>query len=206
MVQKYFWRLRKLFPRSRKNSLWREILWKSRNIWKDRENFFIGQTIFFSGWEVFGRLRINFVDREISCRSRNFFVDREISCRSRNYLSIENFSINRQIGKRVPISVRRRSSPGRQVETDDVSLSELIGYQIYPHKWNFCTISISRGWSPKPCVAFSIFLLVALQSFCQVRLSKFYRYALRLETIAGDQILDRQKGFSIGKKVLDRQN
>ena len=109
MVQKYFWRLRKLFPRSRNNSLRREILWKSRNILKNRENFFIGQTIFFNGWEFFGRLRINFVDQEfffpienffvdweISCRSRNFFVDREISCRSRNFLLIEKLPVNRE--------------------------------------------------------------------------------------------------------------
>ena len=130
----------------------------------------------------------NFVDREISCQSRNFFVDREISSQSRNFFvdreisCRSSFSVNRQIGKRIPISVRGRSSSTRQDETDDVSLSELIGYQIYPHKWNFCTISILRGWSPKLCWAFPIFLLVALQSFCQVRLSIFYRYALRLET------------------------
>ena len=146
-----------------------------------RKLFHRSNNFFFYGWEVFGRLRINFVyrelfcrsriflsienffvDREISCRSRNYFVDREISCRAWIFLTVDNFFGNRQIGKRVPISVRRRSSPARQVETEDVSLSELIGYQIYPHKWNFCTVSISRGWSPKPCGAFSIFLLVAL--------------------------------------------
>ena len=152
-------------------------------------------------------MRINFVDREFFCPSRNFlliekffFVDREISCQSRNYLLIENFSVIQQIGKRIPISVRRRLSPVwnlKKVETDDVSLSELIGYQIYPLKWNFCTISILRGWSPKPCGAFSIFLLVALQSFCQVRLSKFYWYALRLETIAGDQFRKTEKPHTV---------
>ena len=85
-----FWQLRKLFPRSRNNSLWREILWESRNIWKDRENFFIGQTIFFNGWEFFGRLGINFVDREFFCRSR-IFCPLRIFCRSRIFLSIEKF-------------------------------------------------------------------------------------------------------------------
>ena len=180
-----------------------------------RKHFSSVKQFLFNGWEVFGRLRINFVDREFFYPSRIFLsiekfpVDREI------FLSIEKFPVDREITCQSRIfpsidkleSVFRypsEGSPGRQVETDDVSLSELIGYQIYPHKWNFCTISISRGRSPKPCGA--IFLLVALQSFCQVRLSKFYRYALRLETIAGDQILDRQKKFSIGKKVLDRQN
>ena len=154
-----------------------------------RKHFSSVKQFLFNGWEVFGRLRINFVDREFFYPSRIFLsiekfpVDREITCQSRIFPSIDKLE-----------SVFRypsEGSPGRQVETDDVSLSELIGYQIYPHEWNFCTISISRGRSPKPCGA--IFLLVALQSFCQVRLSKFYRYALRLETIAGDQILDRQK-------------
>ena len=32
---------------------------------------------FSTGWEFFGRLRINFVYRELFCRSRIFFVDRE---------------------------------------------------------------------------------------------------------------------------------
>ena len=192
MVQKYFWRLRKLFPRSRNNSLRREILWKSRNILKNRENFFIGQTIFFNGWEFFGRLRINFVDQEFFFPSRIFLsiekfpvdreiflsiekfpVDREISCWSRNYLSIENFSVNRQIGKRIPISVRRRSSPAQQVETDDVPLSELIGYQIYPHKWNFCTISILRGWSliDIPIGCFAIFLSSSVIKILPIRVT-----------------------------------
>lgn len=156
-----------------------------------RKHFSSVKQFLFNGWEVFGRLRINFVDREFFYPSRIFLsiekfpVDREITCQSRIFPSIDKLE-----------SVFRypsEGSPGRQVETDDVSLSELIGYQIYPHNWNFCTISISRGRSPKPCGA--IFLLVALQSFCQVRLSKFYRYALRLETIAGDQ-------FSIDKKIL----
>ena len=139
-----------------------------------RKLFHRSNNFFFNGWEVFGRLRINFVYRELFCRSRTFLSIENFFCRSRiSFVDREMFFerefswrsriffVDRQIGKRVPISVRRRSSPARQVETEDVSLSELIGYQIYPHKWNFCTVSISRGWSPKPCGAFSIFLLVA---------------------------------------------
>lgn len=57
-------------------------------------------------------------------------------------------------------------------------MSELIRCQIYPHKGNFSTVSILKGWSPKPCGTFSIFPLVALQSFCQVWLSKFYQHVL----------------------------
>ena len=158
-----------------------------------RKHFSSVKQFLFNGWEVFGRLRINFVDREFFYPSRIFLsiekfpVDREITCQSRIFPSIDKLE-----------SVFRypsEGSPGRQVETDDVSLSELIGYQIYPHKWNFCTISISRGRSPKPCGA--IFLLVALQSFCQVRLSKFYRYGLRVETIAGDQFRKSEKPHTV---------
>ena len=103
MVQKYFWRLRKLFPRSRNNSLWREILWKSRNIWKDRENFFISQTIFFLmvekflvDWELILSIENFFTHREFFCRSRNFLSIEKFFCRSRNFLSIEKLPVNRE--------------------------------------------------------------------------------------------------------------
>ena len=46
----------------------------------------------------------------------------------------------------------------QQFETDDVLLSELIRYQVWPLKKNFCSISILRGWSPKISEDFSIFL------------------------------------------------
>lgn len=51
---------------------------------------------------------------------------------------------------------------------------ELIDYQIWLHKWNFCKIQILSSWSTKPCGIIFIFFLVALEFICQNFTDTYY--------------------------------
>lgn len=52
----------------------------------------------------------------------------------------------------------RKTNGAQQFETDDISWSELVAYQFWPHRWNFCPISVLMVSLQNRVGDFSIFL------------------------------------------------
>ena len=132
---------------------------------------------------------------------KNFLSIEKFFCRSRNFLSIEKLPVNREFfhqstNWKACSDIRQKKVISGATSRNGRCFFERIN-RVSNLPAQVSTISILRGWSPKPCGAFPIFLLVALQSFGPVRLSKFYRYALRLETIAGDQFRKTEKSHTV---------
>ena len=174
MVQKYFWLLRKLFPRSRNNSLWREILWKSRNIWKDRfssvKQFFLMVEKFLVDWELILSIKNFFNHREFFLSMEKFPVDREIFCRWRNFLSIEKLPVNQEFFRqstnwKACSDIRQKevisgatSRNGRCFFERINRVSNLPAQVKLLHNFNFKRSVSKTVWGDIPIGCFAIFL------------------------------------------------
>ena len=160
---------------------------------------------FSTGWEFFGRLRINFVYRELFCRSRIFFVDREfdlpqwspgVTCIGKILIT----ELDRKIAKQ---SIGISKKPHTVLETN---LLKLKLCRSFTCAGRFNTRLI-RSKKHRP------FRLVApeMTSFWRISEHAFqfvdwWKNSRLTGNFSIDRkFLDRQKNFSIYRKFLDRQ-